>query len=696
MNINDIIVDVPTWKWALALLFTLVLTLFRYYGERKWFLSTVRLITLATLSFLLLEPLLRSVSSEVEPSTIILAYDASQSQWMSKDSVERKTALESWAVHGQEAFEERGYAVEVWDFAKQLKERETWECEGSRTDISSALEELRNKYIHRNVRAVVVTTDGLSNRGRDPEYGTATLDVPHFFVGTGDTTTVQDIEISSLLCNQVTYLNNEFPVEVRVKSNGFEGEKARLKLYLGSKVVDATDFTISSGFHSFKFRLKAEAVGMQRIKAAIIPLEGEERTENNYASSYIEVLDSKRKITIVANAPHPDVKAFKESLSSNLHQEVDVVFSYELNSNSEIDDCDVVVLHNIPNTHSPTLKAVTKAINSDTPIFFAGGALMDWAHIPLERAGVSLESGKAQQEIRGGVNEGFGLFEIPEGLKGELAYLPPLTKAMGETKPSAALTSLIFQKLDHLKTDWPLLAFNKDAIGRRSGVLMGEGFWRWRMESFLKNGNSRIIDALLNNSIQYLDSRDDVRRFRIVGPKRLDEDERATFTSQVYDASLNPTTDPDISLVLTNESGEELDFNFSVEKSSYKLDCGRLSHGEYNWRAQTILDGKIEKLRGAFVVSEVKAELVSEAANHDLLKRLGVKTGGDLIGQLSTSYSNDLGDEFAQFVEDKIEKRDIIHEFTERLELINFKFILWLVLGSLTLEWVIRRRQGGY
>ena len=95
-------------------------------------------------------------------------------------------------------------------------------------------------------------------------------------------------------------------------------------------------------------------------------------------------------------------------------------------------------------------------------------------------------------------------------------------------------------------------------------------------------------------------------------------------------------------------------------------------------------------------MSEVKAELVSEAANHDLLKRLGVKTGGDLIGQLSTSYSNDLGDEFAQFVEDKIEKRDIIHEFTERLELINFKFIFWLVLGSLTLEWVIRRRQGGY
>ena len=373
-----------------------------------------------------------------------------------------------------------------------------------------------------------------------------------------------------------------------------------------------------------------------------------------------------------------------------------MVFSYELSANTEVGECDVIVLHNIPNSHSTTPKAVTKAINSDIPILFIGGSYMDWSNIPLERVGVGVETSKSQQVIRGGVNEGFGLFDIPEGLKVELAYLPPLSKAMGETKPSASLNILIFQKLDQLKTEWPLLAFNKDAIGRRSGILMGEGIWRWRMEGYMKNGDTRVFDALLNNSIQYLDSRDDVRRFRVVSPKRLEEDERVKFTAQVYDAALNPTIDSDVSLSITNESGEELDYNFSVENNAFKLDCGRLSPGEYNWKAQTILDGILETLRGAFVVSEVKAELVSEAANHGLLKRLGLKSGGDLIGQISTVYTEDIGDEFAQLVDDRIEKRDIIHEFTERFELININFILWLVLGGLTLEWVIRRRQGSY
>ena len=75
---------------------------------------------------------------------------------------------------------------------------------------------------------------------------------------------------------------------------------------------------------------------------------------------------------------------------------------------------------------------------------------------------------------------------------------------------------------------------------------------------------------------------------------------------------------------------------------------------------------------------------------------MALKTGGEFLGEIGIEYNEDLVVGFAERVDKKIEKRDIIHEFTERLELINFSFILWLVLGGLTLEWVIRRRQGGY
>ena len=60
-------------------------------------------------------------------------------------------------------------------------------------------------------------------------------------------------------------------------------------------------------------------------------------------------------------------------------------------------------------------------------------------------------------------------------------------------KPSNSLQSIIYQRLDVLETIWPLLGFNKDALGRRSGIFMGEGIWRWRMESSIQNGNSNVI-----------------------------------------------------------------------------------------------------------------------------------------------------------------------------------------------------------
>ena len=75
---------------------------------------------------------------------------------------------------------------------------------------------------------------------------------------------------------------------------------------------------------------------------------------------------------------------------------------------------------------------------------------------------------------------------------------------------------------------------------------------------------------------------------------------------------------------------------------------------------------------------------------------MALKTGGEFLGEMGIEYNEDLGLGFADRVDKKIEKRDIIHEFTERLELINFNFTLWLILGGLTLEWVIRRRQGSY
>ena len=705
MEISDIIVDVPAWKWGLALAVTLGLTLLRYYKKKKWLLSFLRLSALAILCFLLLEPLLRSITSEIEPSTVVVLHDISSSQWMGPDSASRKQALNGLLTDMHFHFDEVGFEVALFDFSNNLSPRANSSTapslNGARTDISSALEGVKNKFDHRNVCAVIVSTDGLCNTGRDPEYNTQLLDVPHFFIGTGDTTSIKDVELSKLLSNQVTYLNNEFPVEIRLSSFGFIGKIARLKVYLDEELVKSENIHISDerGFYKFKYNFKALTAGVKKIRAVVIPIEGEVRKENNSATAYVNVLDSKRKIAIVASAPHPDVRALKNAMEENLHQEVNVVFVSEINkleNKTAISDCDVAIFHNIPNLIKTTPKAVFSLMNSSTPILFVGGAGLDLKHLPVERSGINFITGKGTQEISGLLEESFSLFETPDQLENELKYLPPVIAPMGRIDGVKSLNTLISSRLGSLETEMPLLAFNKDATGRRSGIFIGEGIWRWRIESSIKNGNSEVFDQLMNNCIKYLDSRDDVRRFRVVAPKKLDEDIRLSFSAQVYDAALNPTTGVDVGLALTNSNGEVFNYDFSIENDSYKLDCGRLSNGQYTWEASTILDGKLERLKGALVISEVKAELLAQAANHNLLRRISNNTDGDFLGEVGIMYSHEMGAEFANKVKEKVNKRDLIHEFTERLELINFNFILWLLLGLLTLEWVIRRRSGGF
>jgi hypothetical protein len=718
----DILIDVPLWKWFIALAVALGLTLLRYAigtdGPQKawmrWGLGLLRLSVLSLLCFLLLEPILKTITVETEPATVILVHDGTSSQWVGKDSTVNRLALADWVNKAPLPFIEKGFEVENYIFGTQLVGLNMNEWEDSiqstqllfdnpRTDIGSALEGLRDKFSHRNIAGVIFTTDGLSNRGRDPEFGSQLLEVPHFFVGTGDTTALRDIQVSDILCNEVAYLGNTFPLEAKIQARGFEGASVITSVHINGALKEERVWTVKTQLDSenIHFELDASTTGTFKIDVAC-RLQGEQNEAliaNNSKATFIDVLESKRKVLIVANAPHPDVAAIRNAVSANKHQTAEVIFSSELLNfeNARIDilpQHDILILHNIPNRISPVPSTISEAIVSDIPIFFIGGAISDLSQLPIERTGVEIEDSDLLETVEGVPNPGFSLFSTPESMASQLMTWAPVNTIFGEVKASGSLEVLLYQTLGALKTEWPLWAFNKDAAGRRSGIILGDGIWRWRMENFLRDENFDVFDELINGSIQYLVSRDDIRRFRVEAPSKLDEDERVRFSAQVYDASLKPTTEVDIPLTIRNKNDQEYDYYFSVSEKRYRLDCGRLAPGEYTWSSSCLLDGEIHEENGSFVITTLKAEMSSLPANHGLLKRLSVKSGGVYLGALSSLNVNN--SKWSEIVLGQTQKRSILHEFTERLDLIRFELILWIVIVALSIEWVVRRRQGGY
>jgi hypothetical protein len=704
--LTDIQVNAPLWKWILGGCVALGLALLRYamgsdrpsQSRLRWGLGALRFVILGTLCFLLLEPLMKSINQEVETSKIILVHDGTSSQWMGKDSTSKKLELQNWIKELPEFFNERGIDTKSFVFGTQLQSlssssinEDSLVFDSPRTDIAGAIEGVRDLFSHKNIAAVIVTTDGLSNRGNSPEFSTQFMNAPHFFVGSGDTTNIKDLKIVDLITNHVAYLGNDFPIEVRLYSRGFKGENITSSIFINGvksdEVVWFCESEVDSKSH--KFTIRADKVGALKIRVfSRSETSNEDLMSNNSRTAIIDILESKRRVLIVADAPHPDVAAIKNAAQSNKHQEVEVVWATELNQNEEMTEYDIMILHNLPNPQAPLPDIVNEAIAQDVPMLFIGGANVDWRQLPIERTGIIYETSDLSESVGGSLNDEFSLFSTEQALETKLSYMPPLNSVLGKVEAKKSLDVLLYKKLGSLETVWPLWAFNKDAAGRRSGVILGDGIWRWRVESFMKDGDFEAFDELINNSIKYLSSRDDVRRFRIESPHKLFEDETIKFTAQVYDASLNPTTNVDVELSILDEDGQKLDFFFTTENNYYSLNCGRFTPGTYFWESHCVLDSEVRELKGEFNVVELMAEHTSSAADHGLLKRLSKKSGGLFLGTIAEAELTG--------VLDNIELRDIVHEYTERQELIRYDILVWLILGALTLEWIIRRRQGGY
>ena len=191
MDASNLIVQAEPWQWLALAGMALGLTglLYGFGGQRPtptWLLALLRLGVLGILGFLLLNPMLRSTTETREAPVLPVLVDATSSQWLGADSTQRLEALNNLVADLDRWGTDSEWTVELFRFDRDVQpvSSETWAPDGKRTDLGSAFESMRDRFVHRNVPAVVVVTDGRTNRGPNPEFTAERLDVPHVFIGT--------------------------------------------------------------------------------------------------------------------------------------------------------------------------------------------------------------------------------------------------------------------------------------------------------------------------------------------------------------------------------------------------------------------------------------------------------------------------------------------------------------------------------
>jgi hypothetical protein len=708
MDVSNLIVAAEPWQWAGILILAVAMTWVLYgWGKNhptpRGILALLRLVSVALLGFLLLEPMWRSTTETREVPVIPVLMDATSSQWIGPDSIARRQALQRLSDAVPAWMASQGWDIDLLEFDREVRSLTMpWEPEGMRTDLGGALEAVRDRHVHRNVPGVLVVTDGRANRGMDPEYSAAKLDVPYFFIATGDTAEVSDLAIDKVRMNEVAYLGNSFPVEIVAQARGAASMPLRLTLTHGSTQLAETTWTPSGPFASKTWLVTVDAnqAGPMTLRASIAPITtrdgwvGEATLNNNDRSSTLEVLESRRQIVVVAAAPHPDLAALRTAAESNKHQEVTVLWVSELTPGMELPAHDVLILHHLQPNLIPS--PIIGAMEASRALWIVGNKDTPWNDWPGNMVGFQLNTEPLTTEAQGQVLDNFEAFPLPGSLAPSLAQWPPLACPTGTYNLSPSLQLALCQQVGPVATTWPLWAV-RDGENQRVAVTLGEGLWRWRMrEAVTHEGRAEMFDELVNRTIQYLSSRDDVKRLRVEAPERVDEDIRCVLRAEVYDASLSPTLDVEVFLALTREGIEPTEHRFVATDRDHRLDLGRLLPGVYTWMASCRQNGEDLVDKGQFVVDAVQVEASLVPANHSLLRRMARQSQGEFLGTLRSSEDVDALASRWSTVVASMSAQDVVHTTNERLPLHHQTWLLVLLVLTLTAEWTLRRAGGGF
>ncbi len=665
------IIDYP-WYYVLFCLVAgaLYAAVLYFLGHRRFgkgmnlLLAGLRFVAVSVIALLLLAPVAKQTVNEQQKPVVVVAQDVSESVESGKWKVER----EKW-----KEIEGEGYDVVYEEFG------------GSTTDISAELEEIASRYQGRNLGAVVLATDGIYNRGNNPATTAERITFPVYTIALGDTTPQRDAALANIRHNRIAFSGNTFPVEITINASRLKGNAAQLSLLdnhgktMARERVDYSDNNFST---TLTFDLKAEKPGLQRYTASLSVVDGERTAANNMLTFYTDIIDSRRKVAIIGNAPHPDLAALKQAVESNPNYEAEVFLNEELKMrNEELKEVSLLILHNLPSaTHQlPTLNSQLSSINS----IYIIGTQTDLPRFNALHAGLEIVAkARKTNEVTAMYNDRFSLFMLDAADGAAIEELPPLSAPFGEAKASPSLQSLFTARLGNINTQQPLVAAQVQGT-KRTVFVWGEGLWRWRLNDFLNNKSHEHFDRLVSQMVNFAAITDSRERFIVETERHYSDNDEIVVRAQFYNESYEPFNTPDATFNLKGDSIKG-DYNFSRQGDGYTLSLGTLPEGLYRYTATTTYDGTTYSTEGSFAVEALHLEQTNLTANHSLLATLSAITGGQLV------YPSDLSTLNSQLSTLK----PVIYTHTRFSELLNLSWVLIFILLLLGGEWVLRKYLG--
>ena len=662
-----------------------------YKAKHPWnkltnqMLFATRAVLVTCLAILLLGPILKLTNNIFEKPTYVLLVDNSLSIKEAVDSIQRQDIQRELNAVKKKLTDE-GFDVAQRNLANEESENILYTYSSS--DLAGTIRELTADYEGKNLAGIVLVSDGIYNSGSSPLYNL--LRIPVYTVGVGDTTDRVDLVLKNLAYNKIAYQGNKFPLKVEALVKGLQNQDIAVSIFQSGKLVSKQQKNSSNRqLLDFDFQLEATEKGIQRYDIVLERLPQEVNQGNNRASAFIEVVEGRKKILVIAPAPHPDIKVLRSVIEKNSNYEFILhVPGVKEATAAQLDQADLVIFQQVMDVDGKTNTLFSRFYKNNTALLAMIGPKTNLRQLTPGGIPIAFENVGQWDDVTPLINSQFRDFGFAENINGVFARYPPAAVPFGKFTYPPTAQVLLYQRIGSVATERPLV-LSMDENNRKVGIIMGEGLWRWRLNEFSETEKTEAFDEVFGKLIQYLSTKEDKRKFRSFPiQNEFTDAEPVVFESQVYNDLFEQVYGNKIDIELRDEKGVTTRYDYVTGQGSARYRIGSLKEGVYRYKTTTLIADKPDEVRGEFLVTAQTVESQNLTADFGLLRKLAAQTEGKFY-QVK---------DIAKLDEDvrQTKVKSLIHSDESFNALINLKWVFFVLLVLVSTEWFVRKYSGGY
>lgn len=528
-------------------------------GRRRWVLLSLRVIAVALLFAIFLQPGVRLENVTRVRNHIAVLLDASRSMALPGEDGTRLADLQAMfagqadVIDGWQADHQVDFFA-VSDQARPIKGPAELTAEGDATRLLAGLEDIAARFRPEELASVIVVSDGADNgalgqaKGEAPPTAVSLarrLKAPLHTVFTGPETPPRDVAITKVAYDDFAFVRNVVAIEAEVQVTGYEKLNLPVVLRRGETVLGARSLVVEEGKakYAFEFEFVPDKTGKAVFTLEVGNGPNEQVLVNNRRQFVIRIIRDKIRVLQVVGRPSWDERFLRKLLKKNPN--VDLISFFILRTGASIQVAHRDELSLIP---FPTEELFNKQLGSFDLIVFQNFTYRGYQmrrFLPLIRdyvrdgGGFVMTGGDLSYASGGYVGTPiaeflpFGLPRDREKLITEDKYRATLTEA-GKRHPITSLSLVpeeneaIWQGLPELVGNnkvtgiredtvvlathptrtaggepFPVVAARKFGEGRVLGVTT-DSTWNWAFQAAADGGDNRHYYKFWGNAIRWL------------------------------------------------------------------------------------------------------------------------------------------------------------------------------------------------